>query len=73
MPSSPGWTKKSQIQALQRAQPILPWDIGQPERRTNHVRHGTVDLFAALNVATGEVLTRLQGPASGLELRRVSA
>src|SRR5688572_19268142 len=49
----------SQIQALQRAQPILPMDLGQPERRThNYVRHGTLDLFAALNVATGEVLTR---------------
>ena len=51
--------EKSQIQALQRAQPILPMDFGQPERRThNYLRHGTLDLFAALNVATGEVLTR---------------
>jgi transposase/transposase-like protein len=51
--------EKSQIQALQRAQPILPMDVGQPERRThNYLRHGTLDLFAALNVATGEVLTR---------------
>jgi transposase/transposase-like protein len=51
--------EKSQIQALQRAQPILPMDVGQPERRThNYLRHGTLDLFAALNVATGEVLTK---------------
>jgi transposase len=51
--------EKSQIQALQRAQPILPMDIGQPERRThNYIRHGTLDLFAALNVKTGEVLAR---------------
>lgn len=51
--------EKSQIQALQRAQPILPMDVGQPERRThNYLRHGTVDLFAALNVATGEVIAR---------------
>ena len=51
--------EKSQIQALQRAQPILPMDIGQPERRThNYLRNGTLDLFAALNVATGEVLAR---------------
>jgi len=51
--------EKSQIQALQRAQPILPMDFGQPERRThNYVRHGTLDLFAALNVATGEGLAR---------------
>ena len=51
--------EKSQIQALERAQPILPIDLGQPERRThNYVRHGTLDLFAALNVATGKVLAR---------------
>jgi transposase len=51
--------EKSQIQALQRAQPILPMDLGQPERRThNYLRHGTLDLFAALNIATGEVLAR---------------
>jgi transposase len=51
--------EKSQIQALQRAQPILPMDVGQPERRThNYLRHGTLDLFAALNIATGEVLAR---------------
>jgi transposase len=51
--------EKSQIQALARAQPILPMDFGQPERRShNYIRHGTLDLFAALNVATGEVLAR---------------
>lgn len=51
--------EKSQIQALQRAQPILPMDLGQPERRTgNYLRHGTLDLFAALNVATGKVIAR---------------
>jgi len=51
--------EKSQIQAVERAQPILPMDIGQPERRThNYLRNGTLDLFAALNVATGQVLAR---------------
>ena len=51
--------EKSQIQALERAQPILPMDIGRPERQThNYIRHGTLDLFAALNVATGEVIAR---------------
>src|SRR5262245_26628529 len=51
--------EKSQIQALERVQPILPMDIGQPERRThNYIRNGTLDLFAALNLATGEVLAR---------------
>ena len=49
--------EKSQIQALERAQPVLPMDLGQPERRTHdYVRHGTTDLFAALNAATGNVL-----------------
>lgn len=51
--------EKSQVQALERAQPILPMDVGQPERQThNYVRHGTLDLLAALNVATGEVFAR---------------
>jgi transposase len=51
--------EKSQIQALARATPILPMDVGQPERRThNYIRHGTVDLFAALDVATGQVIGR---------------
>ena len=50
--------EKPQIQALERAQPILPMDIGQPERQThNDVRHGTLDLFAALDVASGKVIT----------------
>lgn len=51
--------EKPQIQALERAQPILPMDLGQPERQThNYLRHGTLDLFAALNVATGKVIAR---------------
>lgn len=51
--------EKPNIQALERAQPILPMDIGMPERQThNYIRHGTLDLFAALNVATGEVIAR---------------
>lgn len=51
--------EKPQIQALERAQPILPMDIGMPERQThNYIRRGTLDLFAALNVATGEVIAK---------------
>lgn len=51
--------EKSQVQALERAQPILPLDLGQPERQThNYVRHGTLDLFAALDVVTGKVIAR---------------
>lgn len=51
--------EKPQIQALERAQPVLPMDLGRPERQThNYVRHGTLDLFAALNVATGKVIAK---------------
>lgn len=49
--------EKSQVQALDRTQPLLPLGPGQAERHTHdYVRHGTTSLFAALNVATGEVL-----------------
>lgn len=49
--------EKSQIQALERAQPVLPMDLGQPERRTHdYIRHGTTDLFAALDAKTGQVI-----------------
>jgi transposase len=49
--------EKSQIQALDREQPVLPMMPGMPERRThNYVRHGTTSLFAALDVATGFVI-----------------
>ena len=49
--------EKSQIQALERTQPILPMTPGVPERRTHdYRRHGTTTLFAALNVATGKVI-----------------
>ena len=46
--------EKSQIQALDRTQPVLPMLPGMPERRTHdYKRHGTTSLFAALDVATG--------------------
>ena len=49
--------EKSQIQALDREQPVLPMMPGMPERRTpSYVRHGTTSLFAALDVATGAVI-----------------
>ena len=49
--------EKSQIQALDREQPVLPTMPGMPERRThNYVRHGTTSLFAALDAATGFVI-----------------
>jgi transposase len=49
--------EKSQIQALERRQPLLPMRPGLAERRTHdYERHGTTSLFAALNTATGEVI-----------------
>ena len=49
--------EKSQIQALNREQPVLPMMPGVPERRTHsYVRHGTTSLFAALDVASGFVI-----------------
>jgi transposase len=49
--------EKSQVQALDRTQPLLPMTPGQAERRTSdYVRHGTTSLFAALNVATGKII-----------------
>ena len=49
--------EKSQVQALDRTQPILPMTPGQADRGTHdYVRHGTTSLFAALNVATGQVI-----------------
>ena len=51
--------EKSQIQALDRTQPLLPMGLGYVEGVTHdYVRHGTTTLFAALDVATGQVLTR---------------
>jgi transposase len=49
--------EKSQVQALDRTQPLLPMRPGQVERRTHdYVRHGTTSLFAALDTATGAVI-----------------
>jgi transposase len=48
--------EKSQIQVLDRTQPMLPMPPGRPARHTrDYVRHGTTTLFAALEVATGQV------------------
>ena len=50
--------EKSQIQALDRTQPILPLGLGYVEGITHdYVRHGTTTLFAALDIASGQVLT----------------
>src|SRR6266851_41432 len=51
--------EKSQIQALDRTQPLLPMRPGQAERRSHdYTRHGTLSLFAALETATGKIVAR---------------
>ena len=52
--------EKSQVQALDRSQPVLPMMPGMPERRTHdYVRNGVTSLFAAFNIADGTVITEL--------------
>src|SRR6267378_4368782 len=63
--------EKSQIQALDRTQPILPMRPGQAERRTfDYKRHGTTSLFAALDVATGKVIGELHRRHRSIEFRK---
>ena len=63
--------EKSQIQALDRTQPLLPMRPGQVERRTHdYRRHGTTSLFAALNSATGEIIGRCYRRHRSVEFRR---
>ncbi len=51
--------EKSQIQALDRTQPFLPMGLGYVEGVTHdYARHGTTTLFAALDISTGQVITR---------------
>jgi transposase len=55
--------EKPQIQTLERTAPVLPMIPGTPGRRSHdYVRHGTIDLFAALNTATGKVTGQLSAP-----------
>src|SRR5262245_22610027 len=55
--------EKSQIQALDRTQPILPLRPGGPARQTHdYERHGTTTLFAALNILEGHVIERCRAP-----------
>jgi transposase len=63
--------EKSQVQALERRQPILPLVFGQPERATaTYNRHGTTNLFAALDVATGKVIGECYPLKRAVEFRR---
>jgi transposase len=63
--------EKSQIQALDRTQPLLPMRPGQAERRTyDYKRHGTTSLFAALDVKTGKVIGRFHRRHRSVEFRK---
>jgi transposase len=63
--------EKSQIQALDRAQPIFPLMPGTPERRSHdYVRHGTTSLFAALDMATGKVIGSLHRRHRAIEFKK---
>lgn len=62
--------EKSQIQALDRTQPLLPMRPGQVERRTHdYTRHGTTTLFAALNVKTAKLVTTFHRRHRSVEFR----
>ena len=63
--------EKSQIQALDRTQPVLPLRPGQAERRTHdYKRHGTTSLFAALDVKAGTILSKCMPRHRAVEFRR---
>jgi transposase len=58
--------EKTQVQALDRTQPLLPIAFDATEKRTHdYVRHGTTNLFAALNVGTGEVFGECRSSRDG--------
>ena len=63
--------EKSQIQALNRTEPILPLRPGLPERRSHdYKRNGTTSLFAALNTATGEVIGKCYRRHRSVEFKK---
>src|SRR5438105_6482068 len=63
--------EKSQIQALDRSAPVLPLLPGVPARQTHdYVRHGTTNLYAALNLASGQVISEMTPRHRAEEFRR---
>ena len=63
--------EKSQIQAVDRTQPVLPMRPGQAEQRTHdYTRHGTTTLFAALDAKIGEIIGEFQQRHRAREFRR---
>ncbi|HWM99799.1 MAG TPA: IS630 family transposase [Streptosporangiaceae bacterium] len=66
--------EKSQIQALDRSQPVLPMMPGMPERRTHdYARHGITSLFAAFNIADGTVISELHRRHRAIEFKKFLA
>lgn len=66
--------EKSQVQALDRSQPVLPMMPGMPERRTHdYVRHGITSLFAAFDIANGTVIGELHRQHRATEFRKFLA
>ncbi len=63
--------EKSQIQALDRSQPVLPMMPGMPERRTHdYYRNGITTLFAAFDVADGTVISELHHQHRATEFKK---
>jgi transposase len=63
--------EKSQVQALDRSQPVLPMMPGMPERRTHdYHRHGITSLFAAFNIADGTVISELHRQHRATEFKK---
>ena len=63
--------EKSQVQALDRSQPVLPMMPGMPERRTHdYARNGITSLFAALDVASGKVIGSIHRRHRSVEFRK---
>jgi len=63
--------EKSQVQALDRSQPVLPMMPGMPEKRTHdYFRHGTTSLFAAFNIADGTVISSLHRKHRAVEYKK---
>ena len=63
--------EKSQIQALDRSQPVLPMMPGMPERRSHdYHRHGVTSLFAAFNIADGTVITEIRRRHRAVEYKK---
>jgi transposase len=66
--------EKTQVQALDRTAPILPLLPGVPQRRSHdYTRHGTTNLYAALDVASGNVITELTARHRAVEFKRFLA